>query len=431
MNRIRYKRLSALLALLICAFCGRASASAPDTLRGRVLDRAGNAIANAEIVVEDIGRMATTASDGSFAVIAPAGATIVVRRAGYAPAVLTPRANAGPINIVLDPSPFMLDPVTVTATGVPITATASLATGTLMREALRREAGVSLAHALDGLPGVRTLSTGEQVGKPVIRGVFGSRVLVLEDALRLEDYSWSDEDAPSIDARFADRVEVVRGPASILYGSDALGGVVNVIPAPVPQPGTHFRRTGVELSLSSNRREGGLVGRTEGSNAALGWRALVVGHFAEDFRTPVGPVENTGYGALNGEVAVGTQKPWGTLTARYARYAGEFKLLEADTAPSTTPAAEEEGGPERKLADDRLQVVGTFPLGGVRLEARAQLQRHWLQEVADELTPPGQPKVEAPVFELLLNTLSTELVAHHSLLRNLRGSVATSLVAQN
>jgi outer membrane cobalamin receptor len=280
------------------------------------------------------------------------------------------------LTFTLDASPFMLDPVNVTATRTPMLGTASLPAAALTREELRREAGVSLAHALDDLPGVRTVSTGEQVGKPVIRGVFGSRVLVLEDALRLEDYSWSDEDAPSIDARFADRVEVVRGPASILYGSDALGGVVNVVPAPVPQPGSGVSRRGVELSLSSNRREAGIVGRAEGATAALGWRALVVGHFAEDFHTPVGPVENTGYGALNGELAVGTQKRWGTLTARYARYAGEFKLLEAEGPPSGLQQ-EEEGGPERKLADDRLQVIGAFPIGSARLETRAQFQRHW------------------------------------------------------
>src|SRR5690349_22198568 len=60
-------------------------------------------------------------------------------------------------------------------------------------ERLRREHEVSLAHALDRLPGVRTLSTGEQVGKPIIRGLTGPRVLVLDNGERLEDYSWSED----------------------------------------------------------------------------------------------------------------------------------------------------------------------------------------------------------------------------------------------
>ena len=107
--------------------------------------------------------------------------------------------------------------VVVTATRDTISPLASpLPTATLTAAELRRDHGVSLAQTLTRLPGVRALSTGEQIGKPVIRGLSGARVLVLDDGLRLEDYSWSDEDGPSIDARLAERVEVIRGPASVL-----------------------------------------------------------------------------------------------------------------------------------------------------------------------------------------------------------------------
>src|SRR6185312_9654179 len=121
-----------------------------------------------------------------------------------------------------------------------------LPTEALSEDRLRRAQSVSLAHALAELPGINALTTGQQIGKPVIRGLSGPRVLVLEDGSRLEDYSWSDEDGPSVDARLAQRVEVIRGPASVLYGSDALGGVVNVIPEELPraEPGqtvSHFR----------------------------------------------------------------------------------------------------------------------------------------------------------------------------------------------
>src|SRR5207237_5248795 len=98
--------------------------------------------------------------------------------------------------------------------------------------------------------GVNALSTGGQSGKRVSRGLAGARVLVLANGNRLEDYSWSDEDGPSVDARLAQRVELIRGPASVLYGSDAVGGVVNVIPAELPDAngGARVVRTGFELS---------------------------------------------------------------------------------------------------------------------------------------------------------------------------------------
>jgi outer membrane receptor protein involved in Fe transport len=126
---------------------------------------------------------------------------------------------------------------------------------------------------------VHNLSTGEQVGKPVIRGLTGPRVLVLDDAQRLEDYSWSDEDGPSIDARLVDRVEVIRGPASVLYGSDALGGVVNAVPRPLPESpeGGSVLRGGLEVYGASNNTEGGGALRLEGASRALGWRLSASG----------------------------------------------------------------------------------------------------------------------------------------------------------
>src|SRR5256712_4624453 len=128
-----------------------------------------------------------------------------------------------------------VEPVTVTATRQPIAALgSSLPVSGLSGDRLRRAQSVSLGRALETLAGVRTLSTGESIGKPVIRGVAGARGVVLGNGSPAEDYSWRDEDGPSVDARLAERVEVIRGPASVLYGSDALGGVVNVIPAQLP-----------------------------------------------------------------------------------------------------------------------------------------------------------------------------------------------------
>jgi iron complex outermembrane receptor protein len=73
------------------------------------------------------------------------------------------------------------------------------------REDLDRRQSISLARTLERLPGVRTLSTGREIGKPVIRGSTGARVAVLLEGMRMEDYAWSYEDAPAIDAAMADR----------------------------------------------------------------------------------------------------------------------------------------------------------------------------------------------------------------------------------
>ena len=407
-------------------------ATAVGTLEGRVTDTSGAGIAAVEIWIPELGRMTLSGSDGQYRIagLPPGHYTAALRRVGYEPAArAVDVAGVTTLDAALAISPFSLEPVLVTATPTPIQPEQSaLPTATLGGEDLRKNQTVSLAHAIEQLPGVHTLSTGAQVGKPVIRGLTGPRVLVLDDSRRLEDYSWSDEDGPSIDARLTDRVEVIRGPASVLYGSDALGGVVNAVPRPLPEapPGSSVLRGGFEVYGASNNREGGSALRLEGAQGGFGWRAFVVGRASSDLHTPEGALQNTGFLALNGEGVVGLRGRAGNLTLRYARYGGEFKLLEAEGQPT---GGQEEEGPERKLSDDRVQLGASRQMGSIGLEARAQWQRHNLIEVADDPNAPPGSKTESEQFNLLLNTGTLELLANHQHGR-LRSTIGVSGTAQ-
>ena len=179
------------------------------------------------------------------------------------------------------------------------------------------------------------------------------------------------EDGPSVDARLAQRVELIRGPASVLYGSDAVGGVVNVIPAELPDAngGPRMIRTGFELSGATNNAELEAAARVEGASGPWAWRVFGIGRAAGSLHTPAGELDNTGFGAVNGEAVIGRRGARSSTTLRYTRYAGEFKLLEADEPPSG-----EAGGPERKLSDDRVQATGDYLVGPLRLETKAQWQ---------------------------------------------------------
>ena len=404
-------------------------ALAGDTVSGRVVDQAGNPVP-ASVQIVELHRTTRAASDGAFAIPeVPAGRyTLVVRQVGFAPVVRAIDLTGGPapaLNIVLETAAFEVEPITVTATRAPLANLSSpLPVASLGPDALRREQSVSLAHALDRLPGVRVLGTGEQIGKPVIRGLSGARVLVLEDGSRLVDYSWSDEDGPSVDARFAERIEVIRGPASVLYGSDALGGVVNVIPADLPDAagGPGFMRGSVEAYGASNNVELGSAVTLEGASNRLGWRVLGIGRFASSLHTPTGELDNTGFGAFNGEGAIGIRGARGDAQLRLSHYGGEFKLLEANAPPGP-----EAGGPVRKMEDDRLQFTSSRIAGSLRLELKGQWQRHNLIEVSDEAG--GGPGMEAKAFDLLLNTGTVDLLAHHGGTR-VRGTVGVSGLGQ-
>ena len=400
-----------------------------DSVRGIVTDSAGRPLQGVEVLLAELARRTATRSGGEFAFAAvPNGAyTLVFRHPGYA--ALARRIDvpgATGVSVVLHASIVQLDAVTVTATRAPADPLSSpLPTASLGAAALAREYRVSLAHALETLAGVRALTTGGEIGKPVIRGLSGARVLVLGDGNRLEDYSWSDEDGPSVETRLADRVEMIRGPASVLYGSDALGGVVNVIPEDVPDARVAHAplQAHAEAYGASNNHEFGTALHAAGATGGVGFLAGVVGRHSEALHTPLGELENTGFTALSGEAAVGTQGDWGKATARFTHYGGEFHLLEADTGslPPPPPVGGKEEGPVRKLTDDRIQLGGTFPVGHVRLEAKGQWQRHWLAETVE-----GDTASTEKGFDLLLNTTSLDLLVHHIAGARVTGTIGAS-----
>lgn len=94
---------------------------------------------------------------------------------------------------------------------------------------LEERAPVNLSDALSRIPGIHQLSTGPSISKPVIRGLYGNRILVLLSGLRFDNQQWQAEHGMGISYIGIDRVEVIKGPASVLFGTDALGGVINII----------------------------------------------------------------------------------------------------------------------------------------------------------------------------------------------------------
>src|SRR5216117_2940334 len=381
-----------------------------DTVTGRVVDNAGQGVPQAIVEITQLGKSVTAGADGAFRLsLTPGRYTLAVRRHGFAPIVREISVGAGQLalEIVLTPSAFQLEPVTVTATRQALAIESSpLPASALAGDELRAAQSVSLAQVVEALPGVQAITTGSQIGKPVIRGFSGPRVLVLENGSRIEDYSWSDEDGPSVETAFVRRIELIRGPASVLYGSDAVGGVINVIPEQLPDAtggGPGFIRTGFTLSAASNNIEISPGVRVEGARGKLGWRVAAIGRHAGNLHTPAGELDNTGFGAFNGEATAGWRWPSGSaLAVRVVHYGGEFKLLEANAPPGET------GGPERKAGDERVQISGQRPWGAWRLEAKAQLQRHSLIEIADDSTG-----TESEQFNLLLQTGSLDLLLHH------------------
>ena len=417
---------------------------------GKTRDSTGAPLAGVRVTLTELGLEVTSNNEGSykFQNLRAGRYTVAARKIGYASpaAIVTSAGGSASYDFVLTRSIRRLEPVTVTATSTPSDPKySSRSISVLHQEELRNDASISVAHSLVNLAGVRSVSTGMQIGKPMIRGLYGARVLTLEDGMRLEDYSWSDEDAPAIDARLAQRVEVIRGPASVLYGSDAMGGVVNVIPEALLSTavGTRVQHVSAEVYGASNNYEGGVSARVDGANGRIGWRLAGTGRFSGSIHTPNGEVMHTGLGATSFQGALGYHGDKSNSELRFSLMGGEFQLLEANGPNDVNgkPVIDSAGGPVRQLLDTRVQFVHNRLVGAVRLEAKAQWQRHSLKEVSDDCLPdPGQSECTAaekaaskdkPAFDLLLNTSTIDLLAHHGGDGRLHGTFGVSALYQS
>jgi len=164
---------------------------------------------------------------------------------------------------------YRLDSLEVTATRTSReTFLTPAAVSVVGAEAIQNQAALGVTDAIRELPGLDVTGVGVQQPRPAIRGLRGQRILMLQDGLRLNNSRRQQDfgEVPSlIDVGQVERIEVVRGPASVLYGSDAIGGVVNVITRPAPDRpafGTASYQYGSAYGLSAVRaRAGGSRGR--------------------------------------------------------------------------------------------------------------------------------------------------------------------------
>jgi iron complex outermembrane receptor protein len=218
--------------------------------------------------------------------VSAGGTEVVVQRLGYAPwrGRITPSPTARAIR--LPPVRYQLSALEVRSRALG-RGSALQATSVVGPEQLAERMAPSIAAALVGEPGVSARTNGPMATQPVIRGLTGDRVLVLEDGMRTGDIATTAPDhAVTIDPATAEQIEVIRGPGGLLYGSNTLGGVVNVVRDDIPR--VPPARTSVGMSTFGESVNGGIgvSGRARGAFGALAWAVDGTGRQAGDTRGP-------------------------------------------------------------------------------------------------------------------------------------------------
>jgi len=184
---------------------------------------------------------------------------------------------------------------------------------------IQENASSNVIDAVTNLPGVTALTTGPSVSKPVIRGLGYNRIITLNDGVRQEGQQWGDEHGIEIDDYNVSRIEVLKGPASMTYGSDALAGVVNIISTPDIPLG---KITGKIVSnYQTNSGLAALHADIGGNQNGLSWNAYVTQKDAHDYQNKYdGYVFDTRFHNTDYGVSVGINKARGSSRLSYTSF---------------------------------------------------------------------------------------------------------------
>ncbi|HEY5690864.1 MAG TPA: TonB-dependent receptor, partial [Cyclobacteriaceae bacterium] len=274
--------ISLILLLIYPVVYGQTSCTA--RFSGSVLDEKGVLLIGAAVLLDPSNKGTVTNTSGEFELteICPGLYHVTIQYLGYQEQVFEVTIDANLVKtITLQPNVETLREVVVEEKPEHVETAQNYAV--LSGQKLAETAGKTLGESLTEISGVNTIQAGPGIFKPVIHGVHSQRVLILNHGIRQEGQQWGAEHAPEIDPFMASNIVVVKDASSIKYGTDALGGVVIVNPADLPEnPGIGGA---VNLIGQSNGRSGTVFGLLEGgvkNHIGWGWRLQGTGKQAGD-----------------------------------------------------------------------------------------------------------------------------------------------------
>jgi len=174
----------------------------------------------------------------------------------------------------------------------------------------QQAASGNIIDAIANLPGVSAVTTGPNISKPYIHGLGYNRVITLEDGIRQEGQQWGDEHGIEVDQNSIDRIEIIKGPASLAYGSDAIGGVVNMLTAVPVTNGQILGSAQGVYGTNNGLINGGF--KLQGNQNGVVWGTTISSKIAKDYQNQHdGRVYATGFQETDARVMAGLNKSWG------------------------------------------------------------------------------------------------------------------------
>lgn len=417
-------------------------------LDGKVLDKiSGQPLAGATIYIHELKTGAITNDSGYFKTpqVNTGSYTIEITYQGYAADVEPVNISSNSLTRSFKLSPTYVEQQAVTVTGVAATSTkrATQPITIVRHDDLVKTTSSNLIDALSkSVPGVSSITTGPAISKPVIRGLSYNRVVVVNDGIRQEGQQWGDEHGIEIDDYSAQRVEVLKGAASLAYGSDAIAGIIN-IQSQLPAPEGTIKGNFISEYQTNNRLRG-FGGNLSGTTNGFNWGAYASFKGAQDYSNKYdGPVFNSKFYNANFGGMIGLTRSWGhnyLLASNFNQHVGMVEgerdsltgaFIKADANGSTSIATGQDfkqimpDVPYQHVQHFKLISDNTFKLGTGRLDAIAGFQRNQRREYGNS------ENATVPDAYFDLKTINYSLNYHWPYTGNFKTSAGISGMYQN
>ncbi len=200
---------------------------------------------------------------------------------------------------------------------------------TLDKNQINQNASSNVIDGLKNVPGINQITTGAAISKPVIRGLGYNRVITLVDGIRQEGQQWGDEHGVEIDDFSVGKVEIVKGPGSLIYGSDGIAGVLNFISQKAPSEGK------IENQFTTNYQSNNhLIANSfsnRGNKNGFVWDARLTHKMAGNYENKYdGKVYNSGFKEMDGNLMLGVNKNWGHSYFNFSTYNTTLGIVEGE-----------------------------------------------------------------------------------------------------
>lgn len=268
---------------------------------------------------------------------------------------------------------------------------------------INQNASTNLIDGLKNIPGVNQITSGVAISKPVIRGLGYNRVITLVDGIKQEGQQWGGEHGIEIDEFSVGKVEIVKGPGSLMYGSDGIAGVLNFISPKVAANGK------IENQLITNYQTNNNLIATSFSNKGnkngFVWEGRLTNKLAGNYENKYdGKVLNSGFKELDGNLMLGINKNWGHSYFNVSSYNTTLNIVEGErdadgkftfinsngddvTATDEDYKGYKVGFPHQEINHLRLTSNNYFLLKNGTMNADFAFQNNKRKEFADATNP--------------------------------------------